>query len=1118
MYKIYTKEWRIYHRHLRRIAFAMRITVFLLLAAFMHVSAGTNAQQITLSEKNAPLKAVLNELRQQSGYDFVYTDKLLQQAIPVTIQVKDAAFQAVLQQLFASQPLDFTVDGKVVVLKERTVRGSTPARPNTILAFPEVRGTVTDSLGQPLAGASIRVLNADGQRTALQTMTDSRGEFTLRNVPDDARLEISYIGYVTLQIPAVTDIGTITMQALPSALEEVEINAGYYTVTDRERTGSISRVTAKEIDNQPVLNPLAAMIGRMPGVSITQSSGIPGSGFAVEIRGRNTLTTASDPLYIVDGVPISGETLGSRRVSSILPISTAVSGVSISGMNPLSSLNPSDIASIEVLKDADATAIYGSRGANGVVLITTKKGTGGKTTYNFRYHRGFGRVARRIELLNTEEYLEMRREAYANDGVTDYPANAYDINGAWDQNRYTDWQKELIGGTATQNNFQGSVSGGSETTSFLLSGGYTKETTVYPGDYANKKIATHATMNHRSGDGRFTANLSVNYGVDQNDFPGRDLSSEAYRLPPNAPSLYDEDGNLNWADGTWNNPLRELEGTYLSTTNNLNSNAVLAYHILPQLEIKTSLGFNDLRMDENRTQPHTYYNPSLGRGPESSYIYLSSSARQSWIVEPQLEFKQSFAQNLELQTLLGTTFQESRNDFLMQQASNFSSNSLIYDIAAAANHYIRDNSERKYRYGALFGRINLNWKQRFYINLTGRRDGSSRFGPGKQFANFGAVGAAWIFSDEPFLKNILSVLSFGKLRGSFGITGSDNIGDYKYLDTYSSSGINYQGIIGLEPSGLFNPDFAWESNRKLEAAIELWFINERIRLNVGYYNNRSSNQLVGIPLSDVTGFSSIQANLAATVQNTGWEMALNTVNIRKSRFFWETSVNLTIPRNKLVAFPGLENSTYASQYIVGEPLNIVKLYHYQGVDPETGVYQLEDVNNDGLMSIDDRTSVGRLYQDFYGGLNNSLSVGNFRLDIFFQFVKQAGRNYLYSFPRQGLMQNQPKEVMQRWQHEGDDSDVQRFTAGGNQEAVLASSRLYISDAAYSDASFIRLKNLTIGYNLPGLFDGVKGRIFCQGQNLLTITNYQGVDPESNGTSNMALPPLRMVTTGIELTF
>src|SRR5690554_4668479 len=210
MYKIYTKEWRIYHRHLRRIAFAMRITVFLLLAAFMHVSAGTNAQQITLSEKNAPLKAVLNELRQQSGYDFVYTDKLLQQAIPVTIQVKDAAFQAVLQQLFASQPLDFTVDGKVVVLKERTVRGSTPARPNTILAFPEVRGTVTDSLGQPLAGASIRVLNADGQRTALQTMTDSRGEFTLRNVPDDARLEISYIGYVTLQIPAVTDIGTIT--------------------------------------------------------------------------------------------------------------------------------------------------------------------------------------------------------------------------------------------------------------------------------------------------------------------------------------------------------------------------------------------------------------------------------------------------------------------------------------------------------------------------------------------------------------------------------------------------------------------------------------------------------------------------------------------------------------------------------------------------------------------------------------------------------------------------------------------------------------------------------------------------------------------------------------------
>ena len=367
-----------------------------------------------------------------------------------------------------------------------------PGYPDTFtLLQQQVSGTVTDSRGEPVPGVSVQLKNHTGGSS-----TNLNGYYSISATAQDT-LIFTYLGHKTLTIPVNSrTVIDVQLQPLATALDAVQINAGYYTVNDRDRTGSISRITAATIGQQPVINPLAGLQGRMPGVQITQSTGVPGGGFDIKIRGTNSLRNdANDPLIIVDGVPYATETLGYNQVSgSILPGA---------GFSPLNSINPADIQNIEILKDADATAIYGSRGANGVVLITTKKGELGKTKLNLNVYSGFGEVGHTATLLNTSQYLLMRREAYANDGISPFPANAYDVNGTWDQDRYTDWQEVLIGGQSHTLNAQASVTGGNSQTRFVLSAGYQHETSVFPGDYKYNKGSVHFNMNHNSVDDRF---------------------------------------------------------------------------------------------------------------------------------------------------------------------------------------------------------------------------------------------------------------------------------------------------------------------------------------------------------------------------------------------------------------------------------------------------------------------------------------------------------------------------------------------------------------------------------------------------------------------------------------
>lgn len=962
----------------------------------------------------------------------------------------------------------------------------------------QVSGTITDVNGA-LPGVSVTV---KGKSSG--TVSGLNGKYSIEVASNDI-LVFSFLGYKTATIP-VDGRSQIDVQLQEdmTALQEVQINAGYYSVKESERTGSISKITATAIEKQPVSNALATMQGRMAGVYITQTTGVPGGGFNIQIRGQNSMrANGNNPLYIIDGVPYASDPIGTGINSPVL----------VGQPSPLSSINPEQIESIEVLKDADATAIYGSRGANGVVLITTKKGKSGKIRFAAKFSRGAGVVTRFMDLLKTPEYIAMRKEAYVNDGISPIPDYAYDVNGTWDQNRYTDWQKELMGGTANLTNIQSSLSGGSAQTQFLLSGNYYKETTVYIGDFGYKKGNVHLNVNHETENKKFKTNISVGYTSQNNNQPRWDLMREAVNIAPNAPALYNEDGTLNWENNTFNNPLSNLQGKYEAITNDMIANILLSYQLTDDLQLKTSAGYTSLSANESTANPSTRFNPAWGLGAQYSTLIASHADRESWIVEPQLNWNRTIGQG-NLNALIGSTFQSQKGDQLVQYASGFSSNSLINNLASASNVYTLVSDESVYKYQAFFGRINYNWQEKYIVNLTGRRDGSSRFGPGKQFANFGAIGAAWLFSRENFLVNN-GILSFGKLRASYGITGNDQIGDYQYLDTYASSGVNYGGVIGLQPARLFNPDFGWETNKKLEIALEAGFLKDRIFLTAAWYNNRSSNQLTGISLPATTGFTSIQSNFDATIQNSGVEFTLRTVNIQKKDLGWSSNFNLTAARNSLVKFPDLETSTYANRYVIGQPLNIQKVYHFTGVDPQTGVYTYKDVNGDGIISgIEDQKTIQNFDPKYYGGLQNQVTYKNWQLDFLFQFVKQINYDSSIYFGLPGSQSNQPVTVLNHWQQVGDIAPYPIFTDGYNSAAVDAYYKSFDSDGAISDASYVRLKNISLSYDIP-LKEG-QCKVFFEGQNVLTFTKFDGADPEFKSAGY--LPPLRILSAGIKFSF
>lgn len=959
-----------------------------------------------------------------------------------------------------------------------------------------ITGLVYDS-GGGIMDASVSILGSD-----VVVYTTEDGSYSISASSSDV-LVFAYAGYASVEVLVGSQMVIDVELSGSVALEEAVINAGYYTVKDRERTGSIFRVSSDVIENQPVNNFLEALQGRVPGLEIIPSSGVAGGGYTVRIRGQNSIAAGNDPLYIVDGVPFNTAPLGSQSISgTILPRAD---------VNPLNTLDPSVIESIEVLKDADATAIYGSRGANGVILISTKKGKTGKTVFSADFSTSVIAVTKMMDLLNTEQYIAMRQEAFANNGISTYPATAYDINGTWDTQRYTDWQKEFIGNPAFNNTLKFNLSGGNEFTRFTLGSSLMKETTVFPFDYSYNRTTVFTSIQHFSKDKKFQLNLSANYGLDNNHLPATDITSRAYILPPNAPSLYTENGELNWENSTWTNPYGDLQSTYRNNSRSIYFNSLLSYEIFRNWKVKTSFGYTNALLNETKANPVTRFNPAWGLTSASSNFFENNSENGSWLIEPQLEGKINWGLS-EFLITLGTTLQDQSFSQTAVLGIGYPTDQLLSNINAANQVIYLNVDDRQYRYLAGYARLNYSLMNRYIINLTGRRDGSSRFGPGNRFANFGAVGAAWIFSKEAFLENS-DFLSFGKLRASYGSTGNDQIGDYQYLSTYSVNESSYNGNIGLIPTRLYNPNFAWEKNTKAQAVIEIALFQNKLQLEAAYYNSRSDNQLAGTPLPGTTGFSSINSNMNALVENSGWELSLNSTNIKSANFTWSSNFQLTLPQTKLLAYDDLENSTNANYLEIGYPLNIIKIYEFTGVDPETGIFTFKDFNGDGIISgTDDRKFIADFTPTFFGSLTNQFRYKRFNLDFTFHFVKKEAFNEFYNFAPAGTMSNQSTSVLNHWQNPGDNSTYQLFTTENNSEALQAQSQFAYSSGAISDASFIRLKTVNLSYQLP-LPRILNCLVYLQGQNLFTITGFKGGDPEQ---MRGFLPPVRRFSIGAKI--
>ena len=1076
--------------------------------------------EVNIGLDNESLKSFFDKIQEQSGLLFAYQPQVIEGMDNFNLKEERRSVKETLEIILNEAGLSYKqVGSSIVVYKvggERDTQESPveiSAKANSIQddKYVVINGkVVAKGKDEVLIGASI-VLKGSLRGTA----TNAKGTFSFAVKKGDV-LITSCIGYKTKEI--VIDEFTplvIELEEDYSKLDEVMV-IGYGTTTRRTSTGSVSKISAKEIQNQPVTNILQALQGRTPGVYISQTSGYAGSGIDIKIRGENSIEGDNLPLYVIDGVPFVGNDLKEAVQNDHI-----IQGAQKSS-SPLNLLNPSDIESVEILKDADATAIYGSRGANGVVLITTKKGTSGKTSFSVNASVGTAQVAKKVKTLKTPEYLDMMQTALTNasENATVYSTGVALLS--FDQNAYTDWQDELIGDNATTSDVSATLSGGNGTTSFLVSGSYHGESTVIPGSFDYKKISSNLKVNHATFNNRLKLGASVLLSVDDNKLPYFDMASYAFNTAPNH-TVYNEDGSYYWSPTYYSdiNPLAVLNKTVQDKGLNLVGSFNLNFDITKALRFKVDLGYGRAQIESQQTLPASamnwayYENYGISLNSSRSFT-TSTNYTENFTVDPQFLYTQAIGKG-SLTVLAGSSWQHRKSEMPSYVSSfGYSSDNLI-GILSSATNYSAYNGSSEYKYASVFGRLTYNYAGKYIGNINFRRDGSSRFGANHRYGNFSSVGAAWIFSEENFAKNV-NWLSFGKLRGSYGKVGSDAIGDYGYADTYSTK--TYAGNAALYPSRIANPNYQWEVTRKFETALELGFLKDRISLGVSYYRNISGNQLINSTLSAQAGFTSYQANFPAKVENKGWEFTLNTTNIHTEKLVWSTMFNISLNRNKLKEFPDIEESNYYATYVVGKPLNSIYRYHFAGVD-ENGETIVEDLNNDGIISsglaatgIGDRAYIGSSDPKFYGGFQNTISYKRFSLDFLFQFVKKKGSNLM---AQNGI---QPGYAYGFANFQAD--ELADYLALGHtlKSTYLSTYFNYIgSDATWINTSYVKLKNVNLSYTFsPDLIKkaGMTNlRLYVLGQNLFTITKYKGWDPE---TAGIVLPTLRTITFGAQVSF
>lgn len=942
-----------------------------------------------------------------------------------------------------------------------------------------ITGKVTSATdGSAVPGVSIVI-----KGTTRGTTSDLNGGYEL-NAPADATLLFTFMGMQSQEIP-VTNRKQINVEMVEAKVDLGEIVVvGYSTASKKLISSSFGLVNEEEIKNIPTRTLDGVLTGKVAGLTITQNSGTPGGQNFMKIRGGSSLTASNQPLIIIDGVPAITGSFGQI-------------GYSGQEIDAISDLNPNDIEQVTILKDASATAVYGARGSNGVILITTKKGNLNKTSISFNQSYGWQVIPgeRVLDLMNAQEWNEYK---------------GTDVQGI-----DTDWMKEILQVAPTAST-EFSVSSGNDKTRMYLSGNYFMQDGSVKGTsfdrYNGRLSVDHKLYKRLSVGGNISLSYSKNNRVEGDQTLFGPLPN-ALSIPAIYP-VYNEDGSYN-EDGPYANPVAIYkEAINVAYSNRMNGNVYMEYKCERGFTFTSKWGADLYNLREHGYDPIT-----TRQGAKYNGLGIEGTSNVSNLMTSNvLQYIKTLDDKHNIEALLGYQYEEKASRYTYIEGIDFPNENLEY-IASAGTIRAASASASNQGMVSYFGQFKYNYLYKYILTLTARADGSSKFGENNKFGYFPAASLAWRVKEEEFMKNIGAVSEL-KLRLTVGYTGNDGIPPFGYMGLYGG-GYNYGGSSGIAPIQLPNPDLKWETTLQQGFGFDLGLFNDRLSLIFDIYYNKTHDLLWSRPLPPTSGFSSVSANIGS-LENKGIEFVISSQNL-KGDFTWNTSFNFAANRNKVTELyndqPLDDIGRGGNRVQVGEPAGIFYGYQCLGVDPTTGDLVYADLNGDKVITADDRTKTGDPNPDFTAGLTNTFRYKNVDLSVFLQSVygnDVFNGTFIYLESASGE-DNQTKRMVNRWKQPGDITDIPR------------TGDTYKSSRFIEDGSFLRIKNVTLGYTLPQKWTRIirlkSAKLFATSQNLYTFTSYLGMDPEVNyygndnvimGTDFFTYPQARSFIIGINI--
>lgn len=970
-----------------------------------------------------------------------------------------------------------------------------------------VTGKVTDAGdGAGIPGATILV-----KGTTRGTQTDAQGNYSIQVPGDGTTLVFSFVGTTTQEITIGNRLQIdVSLSNDARSLNEVVV-VGYGTQQARDVKGSIATIKAADLNNVPVQTFEQALAGRAPGVQVTQSSGKLGAGLQIRVRGAASISAGNDPLYVIDGIPITsqdGNTTSNEAYS------------------PLADIDPNDIESVDILKDASASAIYGSRASNGVVLITTKKGRAGRTNVNIGFYTGITNPTKLRQFLNRDQYIELFSEAATNAGLV--PAEEFEGNGIDIKSTSDERWSEAAFRQGSINQFNFNLSGGTDKTRFYLSGSTNKQIgMIKANEFGRNNIRLN--LDHTASD-RLTlgANFSIARTVNDKTADDNAFSNpvQLNAMPPLQPAYDPATGELNRQTLYYNALIEITDAFNRATTYRSLGNINGTLRIAKGLSFRSEFGYDLLNLQEE-----IYRTRRTEDGSPTGYGYQNQLRNINWTTNNIANYTNSFGEHA-IDALAGVTYQEFNGQGINATGRGFP-NDQFTKLASAARITGASSSETGYSILSYIARANYRFRDRYLLGVSGRLDGSSRFGADNRYGFFPSVSAGWIINEEDFLKSN-STISLLKLRASYGLTGNSEIGNFASRGLYSA--VFYADQAGIRPSQLANPNLGWETSAQFDVGLEFGLLRNRINGQIDFYNKDTRDLLLNRPLPGISGFTSIAQNVGS-LRNRGVEFSITSQNTTKG-LRWSTNFNIAVNRNKVTQLNGQPiepGSRFLGRVAVGEPLGYFYGKKFLGADPQTGdaIYEGTDGKPTNDYAAAPNMKLGDPNPDFIAGLTNNLSFKGFDLSVLLQGVfgndlyNVAG---FYQSVSADYFDNQTVDQLVRWQKAGDVTMVpQARLYGGNGAGV--------SSRWMQDGTFVRVKTASLGYTLPtALIRKISmqsARVYVSGLNLFTFTNYTGYDPEvntqyassSSQNANVTLghdfytpPQQRTITFGINIGF